>query len=712
MAASLKASDFEEPYDPTNFVERISANVVGGGTKGGQEGFDPVILRDHFLETIKALQQLSEQTDGQIAKLEHVCQDQEQIHKEKAADVEKQYKTTMSKFYDLDDRINSVATKVVHLGDQLENISIPRQRVQETEQVMKYFDEFHSGKDLTSPIFKDSNKLHEAAAIICQLQMVADELPRDKFERVQRKIQEKYSSIESDLQREFVNAYKKGDIDTMAKSAKTLLPFKNYHLCYEELIKMAMDDFFQQEDVFNDVLPACQQVQDIANKVFEHNAEHVLARFVQYIFDKKLAGYIYRKLPEKEVEEELYLKKLATLYGRSKEINKKLSELRIGSDSTFLDRISKPMFSKYLNKYIEDELQYLEAESASTLNRFYNSIGHVKKEIKQNFMSDMPDSLKELQRKIPGRDKNTLKDILLSQDVAVTLLQENKLAIRRCEMLSSPSDLPNNVFRIFKIFLKYLGEEHFEYAVEVTLQFLPPLEPKVAPDLLFLNVLYQSNTIFHLIEKHFTDYVLRNVGSSTIYSECASKKKLLIDNLESKLNQGMERILQSMVNYLKFILNSEQKKSDFRPETQELMGAVTQTTACTKCCRYMKSALPELRNSLDGKNLEVVLTEFGTRFHRLLLDHLYQYTFSDVGAMVALCDVNEYRHTIKLLKIPLLDKLFSVLLALVNLLVVQPDNLKDVGGDEQLADIDKSVLQQFVQLRADYKGLKLGKVFS
>lgn len=48
----------------------------------------------------------------------------------------------------------------------------------------------------------------------------------------------------------------------------------------------------------------------------------------------------------------------------------------------------------------------------------------------------------------------------------------------------------------------------------------------------------------------------------------------------------------------------------------------------------MKSALPELRDSLDGKNLEVVLTEFGTRFHRLLLDHLYQYTFSDVGVFL------------------------------------------------------------------------------
>ena len=47
----------------------------------------------------------------------------------------------------------------------------------------------------------------------------------------------------------------------------------------------------------------------------------------------------------------------------------------------------------------------------------------------------MPDSIRELQRKIPGRDKNVLREELLSQDVAVTLLQDNKLAIRRCEMV-------------------------------------------------------------------------------------------------------------------------------------------------------------------------------------------------------------------------------------------------------------------------------------
>jgi len=73
-------------------VERISANVVGGGTKGGQEGFDPVKLKEHFLETIKTLQKLSEKTDAQIEKQEVVCREHEHKHKENILEVEKQYK--------------------------------------------------------------------------------------------------------------------------------------------------------------------------------------------------------------------------------------------------------------------------------------------------------------------------------------------------------------------------------------------------------------------------------------------------------------------------------------------------------------------------------------------------------------------------------------------------------------------------------------------
>lgn len=62
--------------------------------------------------------------------------------------------TASGLFQELDDRINYVATKVVHLGDQLEGINTPRSRAIEAQELMKYFDEFANGK-VVSPVFMD-----------------------------------------------------------------------------------------------------------------------------------------------------------------------------------------------------------------------------------------------------------------------------------------------------------------------------------------------------------------------------------------------------------------------------------------------------------------------------------------------------------------------------------------------------------------------------
>ena len=36
-------------------------------------------------------------------------------------------------------------------------------------------------------------------------------------------------------------------------------------------------------------------------------------------------------------------------------------------------------------------------------------------------------------------------------------------------------------------------------------------------------------------------------------------------------------------------------------------------------------------NSLDGKNREAVLIEFGTRLHRTIYEHVQQFTFNSAG---------------------------------------------------------------------------------
>lgn len=50
---------------------------------------------------------------------------------------------------------------------------------------------------------------------------------------------------------------------------------------------------------------------------------------------------------------------------------------------------------------------------------------------------------------------------------------------------------------------------------------------------------------------------------------------------------------------------------------------------------------------MDGKNVDTVLTELGVRFHRLIHEHLQQYSYSSMGGMLAICDVAEYRRCAK-----------------------------------------------------------------
>lgn len=56
--------------------------------------------------------------------------------------------------------------------------------------------------------------------------------------------------------------------------------------------------------------------------------------------------------------------------------------------------------------------------------------------------------------------------------------------------------------------------------------------------------------------------------------------------------------------------------------------------------------------------------------------------------MVVICDVKEYRNCIDKFKLPLLNNLFNILHALCNLLIVAPENLRQVSSGDQLVYIN------------------------
>lgn len=59
----------------------------------------------------------------------------------------------------LDNTMQTVSTKVVHLGDQLESVHLPRARANEALQLMKHFDEFLADQPLSSDIFTDPDRV-------------------------------------------------------------------------------------------------------------------------------------------------------------------------------------------------------------------------------------------------------------------------------------------------------------------------------------------------------------------------------------------------------------------------------------------------------------------------------------------------------------------------------------------------------------------------
>jgi len=221
----------QDPFDADEFVERLAWRTTGGRSV---ESFDPMVLHQSFEQTIRDLKVLNEKMKRKSEKLEAQVTDEEKKFKNHVGELLRGNQQAFAQFQELDEKINYVATKVVHLGEQLEGVNMPRSRAVEAQQLIRYFAEFTSNDDSgpKSPIFVDPNQLQAAADIIQKLHMMAQELPTDpKFEVAKRRISEKYDAIERNLIEDFNAAHRREPPDKlrMKSCATSLSHFKGYN---------------------------------------------------------------------------------------------------------------------------------------------------------------------------------------------------------------------------------------------------------------------------------------------------------------------------------------------------------------------------------------------------------------------------------------------------------------------------------------------------
>uniref|UniRef100_A0A673KE17 Exocyst complex component 5 n=1 Tax=Sinocyclocheilus rhinocerous TaxID=307959 RepID=A0A673KE17_9TELE len=551
-----------------------------------------------FVNHIEELKQLDERIQRKVEKLEQQCHREAKEFAHKVQDLQRSNQVAFQHFQELDEHISYVATKVCHLGDQLEGVNTPRQRAVEAQRLMTYFNEFLDG-ELRSDVFNNPDKIKEAADIIQKLHLIAQELPFDRFSDVKAKIASKYHDLERQLIQEFTAAQRRGEIGRMREVAAVLLHFKGYAHCVDVYIKQ------------------CQET-------------HVKERLEE----------------TRHSDVEQYLKNLYDLYSRTTALAAKLTDFNLGSDKhTFLSKLIKNIFSCYLESYIDMERQYLQNRSGLILQRFYDSKNHQKRPVGTGSMQELKERIRQRTNLPLGPSIDTHGETFLSQEVVVNLLQETRHAFERCNKLSDPADLPKNAFSIFLLLVEYLCVDHIDYALEIGLSAIPSPDAKNA-NLYFLDVVQQANTIFHLFDKQFNDHLMPLISSSPKLTECLHKKKEVIEQMEVKLDTGIDRTLNCMIGQMKHILVTEQKKTDFKPEDENNV-MIQYTTACSKVCAYVSKQVERVRRSMDGKNVDTVLTELGVRFHRLIHEHLQQFNYSSMGGMLAICDVAEYRRSAK-----------------------------------------------------------------
>lgn len=160
-------------------------------------------------------------------------------HSKAIDQLQQKHKLSMNGFHDLDEKVNFVAKKIIHLGVQLENVNTPRSRIVEAQILLGHIMEFMVPGPTVSDLFTNEERLEEAADKIQKLYTIAQDLPADRFEEVRKKIETKYDKIEMKLIEEFVISQKCNDVEGMRKLAAILSQFKGYSQCVDAYIEQS-----------------------------------------------------------------------------------------------------------------------------------------------------------------------------------------------------------------------------------------------------------------------------------------------------------------------------------------------------------------------------------------------------------------------------------------------------------------------------------------
>lgn len=140
----------KNPYVVEDFVEKLFWRTNSGGNNSDNNS---ELLIETFQNTIKDLKVLQERQQRKCEKLEAALSDEQKIHAKHIDKLLERHSISVECFHQLDEKINSVAGKIIHLGEQLENVNTPRTRTAEALKLLNHMSEFLIAGPIVNDIF-------------------------------------------------------------------------------------------------------------------------------------------------------------------------------------------------------------------------------------------------------------------------------------------------------------------------------------------------------------------------------------------------------------------------------------------------------------------------------------------------------------------------------------------------------------------------------
>eukprot|EP01117_Protostelium_nocturnum_P017634 TRINITY_DN7208_c0_g1_i2.p1 TRINITY_DN7208_c0_g1~~TRINITY_DN7208_c0_g1_i2.p1 ORF type:complete len:780 (+),score=219.42 TRINITY_DN7208_c0_g1_i2:37-2376(+) len=748
-------------------IQAINHGNSNDISRNSQTTFDCAPFAAVFDVTMANLLKMAGKMDEKIVDLERETRNSEEKHKNRLKKFGEDFDSIFRQFQELDGRISKVGSGAVTIGDRLETDDIQRERALDGKELVEYLIEFNGDRselegnvpkklldyfisyessvdryrrkknalkkdernaiedakgrkllrvsDLQS---KEKIHLYQKAMIAKLLYNVALELDSDKMTKSKARIEIVHRELEKILVNQFASANKDGNYDDMREASLILFDFNGGDSCVAEYIlkfkkppptlikndlelatrinsveEASAEDDSRLEDFFQSITKICHNEHKETNRMF-NNPAVVMSQLIHEIFEeriKRFLGIILRN--DEKIQLLLYLKTLCKAYELTLKLLDSFKGFGLAPEQLASQTLIDSLFNEYRDNYIDKEVQSLNEIYQTELNGILNEQNESKKA------------------------GEVLSTTLISLETArVDFIGVSEEAVQRCLLLSHKQEVPNNLGRVFNTLITHLVKNYVNGALDQAVANIPvakiknPYTKQVAFIEDFFSMIYFVNQIVIFVQKHFHVDMFRHISvSANDLTNCENKKNNALSKLEDKIEEGMIKSLSALSNVMKIIL-SGQKQTDYKlrdDDTTLFPNGRSQT--CSDMVQFIKARATMFNNYLDGKNVELILEEFGMRAYECLFAHYKTMKISQgTGGFRLLQDLTAYRECANIFGEEVKEN-FDVLKEISKVHNIDLESLKVLFTDTLLSKLSKSDVTEFISQRTDFRANWVGK---